>query len=783
MPDEELTLILKLRDEATKGLKSWRTQVTAAGAAVAAVGFKAGAEWDKATKTIVSGTGATGKALKGLQKDYQAVAKYGEGSAKAIADLNTHLGLQGKELQNVAAAALKAKVDTNLFGDVAAQLGLDAKGSAKFLDQLTVASQGTGVDIDILTRTIGKSSARWQAAGGSMDDLAAVVVKAADEFGPSGLRGAMSEVLEEVDKGLIPSVASLETQLGETTGAVERTYEASKTWRDSLRETKDAAIAYIGPAGDMLGVLGSTASGLALAGPQMLKWIKGTKLATAAQKLFNIAMRLNPIGLIITAIGLVGLAVYKWRDQIVGFIKGAWNVFVKGLKIGYNSLARFVPGLKEVSIATDDAAISAEGYAEFLEEVAETAKPLPRLMESFEEEVKELDTTLESNVATLIQWNFQLEKLVPVTQQASDEMDWLNERFDKVTEVPIGDFLEGLGVISDQTGLKIHDMTESFDVEGLEAGTIWSENFFSTISKSFEGGGGFMGGIQSLASQGFGKLFNKEGKESGGGFIGSMSGLFTGPDGAATLASTLVSTFGPLIMKGLSKLAGKVWGSLKRLFGGPDEMEKAGREAAAGARNAIASTLTDGQIAEAAGNMANAVHIAVRDATLGSGGTLEMAERTSTEMVTLLHTAEKGGVEAVAAAQKAIEEILGQNATATEDATENFASFFNEVSLEQAPAFTEAMIESFGRAQVAVESYLVRLKAIPRNITSTITTVHRDVYEGSGSSDVFRPSQRDQNRASANQPAITVQAIVSRDAVTDAMLQNAPRRQALHGTA
>ena len=40
-----------------------------------------------------------------------------------------------------------------------------------------------------------------------------------------GLRGAMSEILQEVDKGLIPSVADLETQLGDTTGAVERTYE------------------------------------------------------------------------------------------------------------------------------------------------------------------------------------------------------------------------------------------------------------------------------------------------------------------------------------------------------------------------------------------------------------------------------------------------------------------------------------------------------------------------------------------------------------------------------
>ena len=308
MPDEELTLILKLRDEATKGLKSWRTQVVAAGAAVAAVGFKAGADWDKATKTIVEGTGATGEALKGLQKDYQAVAKYGEGSATAIADLNTHLGLQGEELQRVAEAALKAKVNTNLFGDVAAQMGLDVEGTTGLLDDLVTVSQNTGVGVDQLTQTIGKNSARWQVAGGSMEDLTAIVAAAADEFGPSGLRGAMSEIMEAVDRGVIPAVESLEEQLGDTTGAVERTYEAGKTWRDTLRETKDAALAYIGPAGDMLGVVGSTVTSLALAGPQMLKWIKGLKLATLAQKAFNVAMRLNPIGLVVTALALVGLA-------------------------------------------------------------------------------------------------------------------------------------------------------------------------------------------------------------------------------------------------------------------------------------------------------------------------------------------------------------------------------------------------------------------------------------------------------------------------------------------
>ena len=234
-----------------------------------------------------------------------------------------------------------------------------------------------------------------------------------------------------------------------------------------------------------------------------------------------------------------------------------------------------MPGLKEVSIATDKAAISAEGYAEFLEEVAETSKPLPKLMESFEEEVKELDTSLEDAKATLIQWNFQLEKLVPVTQQASDEMDWLNDRDStRWTEVPIGDFLEGLGVISDQTGLKIHDMTESFDGSEVARKLERSgQRIFSPRSASLLTRRRRIHGRHpvSLASQGFGKLFKQRRKRIseedrrrlGSHAGGSLEWDFTGPDGAATRGrfDNLVSTFGPLIMKAtFSKLAGKVWG-------------------------------------------------------------------------------------------------------------------------------------------------------------------------------------------------------------------------------
>ena len=53
MPAEELTLILRLRDEATSALSNIRNQVSIAAAAIGAVGLKAGADWDAATKTIV----------------------------------------------------------------------------------------------------------------------------------------------------------------------------------------------------------------------------------------------------------------------------------------------------------------------------------------------------------------------------------------------------------------------------------------------------------------------------------------------------------------------------------------------------------------------------------------------------------------------------------------------------------------------------------------------------------------------------------------------------------
>ena len=339
MPPEELTLILKLRDEATKQLKSVKGTVTAIGGAMVATGLKVGAEWATATKTIVDGTGATGPALKQLQTDFQAVAKHGANeAATAIADLNTHLGLTGPELQEVADLALKAGVDTSKFGAVAEQTERDTEGYKLMLDQLTVAGQNTGVSTNQLLDTVSKNSARWQAGGGDVEGLMAHVVELAGEFGPTGLRGAMSETMAEVDTGVLPTIRTLGDQLGDTTGAVERTFEASRTWRDVLGEVKNAAIAYAGPAGDMLAGIGGLSVGLVQIIPLLASTKVGIALAAGAQKLWNLAMSLNPIGLVIAAVGLAVAAYVTWKDEIHAFLRGAWNLFVGAIEGAINFL-------------------------------------------------------------------------------------------------------------------------------------------------------------------------------------------------------------------------------------------------------------------------------------------------------------------------------------------------------------------------------------------------------------------------------------------------------------
>ena len=155
--------------------------------------------------------------MRGLAQDGFGLAP----ATTAITEVNRHLGLTGDAAQGLGAALLKSGADAGKFSTASKQLGLDAAGAEKFLDQLAVASQRSGVSIDDLSDEIVDRAGDWDEGGASMEHLAETVVQAALEFGTGGLETSLGLASEMVTKGMIPAVQTLDQSLGDTTGAVQ----------------------------------------------------------------------------------------------------------------------------------------------------------------------------------------------------------------------------------------------------------------------------------------------------------------------------------------------------------------------------------------------------------------------------------------------------------------------------------------------------------------------------------------------------------------------------------
>ena len=183
-----------------------------------------------------------------------------------------------------------------------------------------------------------------------------------------------------------------------------------------------------------------------------------------------------------------------------------------------------------------------------------------------------------------------------------------------------------------------------------------------TFARALEGGGGFLGAIQSLGVQGGTRL----GEALSGGLAKRMAA------GTGFLAKGLGSVLGkaagmaiPLIGPVIGSLIGKLFS-----IGGPSEAELAGRKTAGAFRDGVIATLNDGQLAEASqaalgdwrGNEQGAQFlIGVRDAYLAVGKSAADAEA----MVHRLWAAEARGPEAVAAVQREMQVVLDQAAELT----------------------------------------------------------------------------------------------------------------------
>nr|MBA3583713.1 phage tail tape measure protein [Gemmatimonadota bacterium] len=161
----------------------------AGGLVAAGVGkalYEVGQKFDEAYDTIRVGTGATGKNLEGLKKDFKDVVKSVptdfKSASTAVADLNTRLGLTGKPLQDRAKQFLelsritKTDVGANIK-DVTRAFGdweVKTKDQGGQLDKFFRAAQSSGATVGELSKQVVQFGAPLRQVGFSLDEATAM---------------------------------------------------------------------------------------------------------------------------------------------------------------------------------------------------------------------------------------------------------------------------------------------------------------------------------------------------------------------------------------------------------------------------------------------------------------------------------------------------------------------------------------------------------------------------------------------------------------------------------
>ena len=173
----------------SKGMVAGAAGFAALGAAAVVAGkelYKVGEELDDAYDKIRSGTGATGKQLEILKRDFRSVAKQVPDDFKttgtAIADLNTRLGLTGKPLRQMSRDLLNLSriTETDLEGNIksVARSFVDwevpVKRQSRALNGLFRLSQRSGAAVGEIADNMQKFGSPLRTLGWEVDEAAAM---------------------------------------------------------------------------------------------------------------------------------------------------------------------------------------------------------------------------------------------------------------------------------------------------------------------------------------------------------------------------------------------------------------------------------------------------------------------------------------------------------------------------------------------------------------------------------------------------------------------------------
>lgn len=221
--------------------------VTAPIVALGAIAVNSFNEVDEGMDTIIKATGATGDAAESLEETYRNVAGTVSGSFEdiggAIGEVNTRFGVTGDDLETMSTDFLKFAKITGVDATEGVRLvsramndaGIDSSEYKTILDQLSSASQASGISIDVLTENLAKYGAPMRALGFDTQESIAIFAgweKAGvnTEVAFSGMKKAISnwsaegkDAKEEFGKTLqqikeAPDIASATTMAIEVFG-------------------------------------------------------------------------------------------------------------------------------------------------------------------------------------------------------------------------------------------------------------------------------------------------------------------------------------------------------------------------------------------------------------------------------------------------------------------------------------------------------------------------------------------------------------------------------------
>lgn len=173
---------------------------------------KAALDYQKAVATIRTGTGATGDALKSLEKDFKAVfTTVPQGASQVssvLADLNTRTGLVGEPLQNLTRQIIDfsrvsgsdASQNVALFTRALGDWGIATEDASGAMDFLWKVSQTTGIGVGALQEKIVKFGAPLRQFGIGFEEAAVLMGKFEKE-------GVNTDVVFSGLRALLPKLA------------------------------------------------------------------------------------------------------------------------------------------------------------------------------------------------------------------------------------------------------------------------------------------------------------------------------------------------------------------------------------------------------------------------------------------------------------------------------------------------------------------------------------------------------------------------------------------------